>query len=555
MATLAAETLQEPGTSSQAKSPQHGKGGLAMAALAAGTLQEAVSHSSASFAFEANAGSPTQSSAARPRASLMATAEACLQCGAIHAADALFCKKCGTKRERNSHGSVDNLSFDFLRQAYPRDQGVKAEVGGSSSSSRHASLEHKHREDRPPGSVHMPEVRRPGGPHKEKPTGGAIVPGFAAEVLTGAALEATMDSVFQPLQHGEVRAPSSAKQGDDFVQSLYADQKRVDEIIKLASILWDSGALVAHARPLPLLKASLAFRTSERCLKHCLRDAFHFLWKRCVAKRLEDELLAKGAANADDVQAKPSGDGTPAYLLESGRASASSTASKSGAVHQPDPDSHSARKPATPTHEEDSSPAAAADSSADDRAAKLEQELRKAQAREQEWHSEFKSAEEEKGEKEKEIERLREQLRKAEEAATAAAEAEATARAAVPAKREVVAQDIAAPARTSTAAARASQVAEEKVEDVKPGVAAIAALAGDTLMEAASKGPAEKPSGVTPPDSEAAAENDKPALGASLMSSEGMNFSELGLGKASDDDDDDDDDASIDDDELADLLG
>eukprot|EP00930_Biecheleria_cincta_P071606 TRINITY_DN59091_c0_g1_i1.p1 TRINITY_DN59091_c0_g1~~TRINITY_DN59091_c0_g1_i1.p1 ORF type:complete len:788 (-),score=172.90 TRINITY_DN59091_c0_g1_i1:85-2448(-) len=551
MATLAAETLQEHGTSSHAISPQHSRSGLAMAALAGETLQEggAGSHSP-SFALEGSVSSPARSSAAGPDAS----PEACLQCGTIHAADAVFCKKCGTKRQH-----------DFLRQ--------------ESQGSRHASLEHAHREARPPNSAHMPGVGRPGSPLKEHAPAGGIVPGFAAEVLAGAALEAKMsprwvasnkssarsaemqnlssaqEGVFQPnTRRTGSQGPNSVKQGDDFVRSLYADQKRVDEIIKLATILWDSGALVAHTRPLPLLRASLAFRTSERCLKHCLRDAFHSLWKRCIAKRLEDELLARGtktAASADDVQGEPNADGTSAYLLEGGRAPAAGTAAKSGAVHQPDPEAQSAHRPATPTDEEHRTPAAAADSSADDRAAKLEEELRKAQAKAQEWQLELKSYEEEKEEKEKEIERLREQLQKAQEAAKAAeAEAAARAAAAVPAKREVVAQDVAATASTRTVAAPAMEVPEAKVEEVKAGPSAMAALAGDALMQAAST--TEKEAGVTtPPDSEAAAEDGKPGLGASLVSSEGMNFSDLGLGK----DSDEDDAASINDDELADLLG
>mmetsp|Transcript_66962 Transcript_66962/g.157880 ORF Transcript_66962/g.157880 Transcript_66962/m.157880 type:complete len:439 (+) Transcript_66962:55-1371(+) len=91
------------------------------------------------------------------------------------------------------------------------------------------------------------------------------------------------DTMCQPSKHDS----------SDVVHSLAEDQARVDEIIKLAALLWESGSLV-HVQPMALLKASLLVRMAERCQKHVLREAVQLLWRRCSLQRSVEELLAQG---------------------------------------------------------------------------------------------------------------------------------------------------------------------------------------------------------------------------------------------------------------------
>lgn len=84
---------------------------------------------------------------------------------------------------------------------------------------------------------------------------------------------------------------------DDFVKSLCEDQARIDEVIKLAAILWDNASLVnmqPAALPLVLLKASLLARMAERCQRHVMKEALHLLWKRCTLQRSMEELISQG---------------------------------------------------------------------------------------------------------------------------------------------------------------------------------------------------------------------------------------------------------------------
>ena len=91
---------------------------------------------------------------------------------------------------------------------------------------------------------------------------------------------------------GSQMRPNPA-QDEEFVKSLSEDQARVDEIIKLAALLWESGSLV-HVQPMALLRASLLVRFAERCQKHVMRETMQSLWKRCSLQRSVEELLAKG---------------------------------------------------------------------------------------------------------------------------------------------------------------------------------------------------------------------------------------------------------------------
>ena len=63
-----------------------------------------------------------------------------------------------------------------------------------------------------------------------------------------------------------MQATAAVTSDEDFVRSLSDDQSRVDEIIKLAVLLWESGSLV-QIQPMTLLRASLLVRVAERCQK------------------------------------------------------------------------------------------------------------------------------------------------------------------------------------------------------------------------------------------------------------------------------------------------
>ena len=104
-------------------------------------------------------------------------------------------------------------------------------------------------------------------------------------------------SLFADSKHADghpiMQATAAVTSDEDFVRSLSDDQSRVDEIIKLAVLLWESGSLV-QIQPMTFLRASLLVRVAERCQKHVMRDAVQCLWKRCSLQRSVEELLAKG---------------------------------------------------------------------------------------------------------------------------------------------------------------------------------------------------------------------------------------------------------------------
>lgn len=97
--------------------------------------------------------------------------------------------------------------------------------------------------------------------------------------------------------YGSPKNPHGFQSDDDFVKSLCEDQARIDEVIKLAAIIWDNASLAnmqPAALPLVLLKASLLARMAERCQRQVMKEALHLLWKRCTLQRSMEELISQG---------------------------------------------------------------------------------------------------------------------------------------------------------------------------------------------------------------------------------------------------------------------
>jgi hypothetical protein len=68
------------------------------------------------------------------------------------------------------------------------------------------------------------------------------------------------------------------------LRELSKDQQRVDEVIRLADILWGSGLLSVNTRRPPLLKSSLLVRLVERCYRTKMKDAMQLWWRHAAVK-------------------------------------------------------------------------------------------------------------------------------------------------------------------------------------------------------------------------------------------------------------------------------
>jgi hypothetical protein len=66
------------------------------------------------------------------------------------------------------------------------------------------------------------------------------------------------------------------------LRELSKDQQRVDEVIRLAEVLWGSGLLSVNSRRPPLLKSSLLVRLVERCYRTVLKDTMQLWWRRAA---------------------------------------------------------------------------------------------------------------------------------------------------------------------------------------------------------------------------------------------------------------------------------
>lgn len=83
---------------------------------------------------------------------------------------------------------------------------------------------------------------------------------------------------------------SAPLKGETLMKELQTDQARVEEIIKLAGVLWDSGVLRVGVRRPPVLKTSLALRLAERCCRTFLREALQLWWRRSSLQKSVEEL-------------------------------------------------------------------------------------------------------------------------------------------------------------------------------------------------------------------------------------------------------------------------
>lgn len=147
------------------------------------------------------------------------------------------------------------------------------------------------------GSLGSPERSpslSPGSPLEATPQFRAHGPHGATEILRS---ELASHGYGYGMLEGSPKKSHGFQSDDDFVKSLCEDQARIDEVIKLAAILWDNASLVnmqPAALPLVLLKASLLARMAERCQRHVMKEALHLLWKRCTLQRSMEELISQG---------------------------------------------------------------------------------------------------------------------------------------------------------------------------------------------------------------------------------------------------------------------
>lgn len=100
-------------------------------------------------------------------------------------------------------------------------------------------------------------------------------------------------SAVMDLLQGSGKSDSRVREAssDRVVEELYTDRARIDEVIKLASKLLESGMLTAAApRKAPILKSSLLLRLAERFHTAAMRDALQHWWRRCSLQRAVQEL-------------------------------------------------------------------------------------------------------------------------------------------------------------------------------------------------------------------------------------------------------------------------
>lgn len=96
----------------------------------------------------------------------------------------------------------------------------------------------------------------------------------------------------RPVLSNQLATPREATSvaAHNFMRDLCRDQARVDEVIRLSSILLTSGALSARSRRPPLLKASLLVRLADLCRKNTLRDTTQLWWRHAALKRCVEEM-------------------------------------------------------------------------------------------------------------------------------------------------------------------------------------------------------------------------------------------------------------------------
>lgn len=81
-------------------------------------------------------------------------------------------------------------------------------------------------------------------------------------------------------------------QAQRLLRDLAKDQTRVDEVTRLASVLWNTGLFSMNQRRMPLLKASLLFRLVDHCHRTVMRDSVQIWWRKSALMRSAEEMCA-----------------------------------------------------------------------------------------------------------------------------------------------------------------------------------------------------------------------------------------------------------------------
>lgn len=95
-------------------------------------------------------------------------------------------------------------------------------------------------------------------------------------------------SVVQP--RAAATRPRRYDQAGMLVEDLCNDQAKVDEVIRLATTLWDSGILALSPWQQRLLPFSILLNSVGRVCKASLREAMQCWWRRCMLLRSVQEL-------------------------------------------------------------------------------------------------------------------------------------------------------------------------------------------------------------------------------------------------------------------------
>eukprot|EP00929_Paragymnodinium_shiwhaense_P062303 TRINITY_DN3110_c0_g2_i1.p1 TRINITY_DN3110_c0_g2~~TRINITY_DN3110_c0_g2_i1.p1 ORF type:complete len:859 (-),score=235.10 TRINITY_DN3110_c0_g2_i1:162-2738(-) len=86
--------------------------------------------------------------------------------------------------------------------------------------------------------------------------------------------------------------------GHDMLRQICSDQARIDEVVRLANVLWDSGVLQVQKRRPPLLKASLLTRLADRCYYVVMRDSLQLWFRQAALRKTLEELHGRHGAAA-----------------------------------------------------------------------------------------------------------------------------------------------------------------------------------------------------------------------------------------------------------------
>lgn len=79
---------------------------------------------------------------------------------------------------------------------------------------------------------------------------------------------------------------------DEFIRHLCEVRRRTDEVIALATAVWDSGILTEHRHQLSVLRYHLLQRVLLRCCTATQRGALQLWRRRCLLQRSLEEALA-----------------------------------------------------------------------------------------------------------------------------------------------------------------------------------------------------------------------------------------------------------------------